>query len=171
MNQTPNKNRLSPQQVAKLLKLSPGKFTQLVAEGQLPKGRVGEDGRRFYTQQDVEFILREWKTQTTGRFLIYTLPLMLVIVFLLVLTIVEVREKIDELRISPTPTIPYGFGAPPQQYYAPDVPIPTPTPVVLSTPVYESIEKYREEMMRWNRERSDERTRPQDNTGQGTYGF
>lgn len=159
MNETPTKNRLSPLQVAKLLKLSPAKFNELVTDGQLPKGRVGEDGRRYYTRQDVDFILREWKTQTTGRFLMYTLPLMLVIIFLLILTVVEIREKIDEMRVQPTPTVPFGFGAPPQAYYAPDVPIPTPTPTEISTPAYETIEKYREKVMQRNRELEEEKRR------------
>ncbi len=136
----------------------------------MPKGRVGEDGKRFYTRQDVDFILREWQTQTTGRFLMYTLPLILVMGFLIILTIVEVRDKIDEMRVAPTPTVPWGFGAPPQIYYAPDQPVPTPSPVVLSTPVYESIEKYREQVKQMNSNREQGRSQPRDENLYSPFG-
>jgi len=148
-----SKKKISPLELAKILKISPGKFAELVSDGQLPKGRIGEDGRRFYNKQDVDFIMREWKTQTTGRFLMYTLPLMLVLVLVLIMTIVEIKDMIEDRRVSPTPTVPFGFGAPPEQYYAPGTEWPTATPAEIPTAVYETIENYRQKIIEENRNR------------------
>ncbi|HPQ40758.1 MAG TPA: helix-turn-helix domain-containing protein [bacterium] len=140
------KKQYTPMEVAKILKISMGRFTNMVADGSLPKGRIGDDGKRYYTQRDLDFMLREWKTQTTGRFLMYTLPLLVVLGFLLVLTIVEINEKIEESRVVPTATPPFGYGAPPPQYYGPGTPWPSATPSETPTPIYDALENYRNEM-------------------------
>lgn len=144
-------------EVSKVLKISMVRFTDLVTDGSLPKGRIGEDGRRYYTRKDVDFILREWKTQTTGRFLMYTLPLMLVLVFLLVMTIMEINDKIRERQMKPTPAPPSGYGAPPPQFYDPGTPWPTPTVSSSPTPKYTKVEDYRRDMQERNRQREMQR--------------
>jgi len=151
------KKQYTPMEVAKILKISMGRFSSLVSDGSLPKGRIGEDGKRYYTHRDVEFILREWKTQTTGRFLMYTLPLLVVLMFLIVLTAVEINEKIEESRVEPTATPPFGYGAPPPQYYGPGTPWPSPTPSETPTPIYEKLEDYRSEMQEKARNREAQR--------------
>lgn len=151
------KKHYTPMEVARILNISMGRFTELVAEGSLPKGRIGEDGKRYYTNQDLGYMQREWKTQTTGRFLMYTLPLIAVLAIILVLTVVEVSDKIRESRVEPTPTAPFGFGAPPEQYYNPGTDWPTPTPSASPTPVYQDIETYRYQMQEQKRRREAQR--------------
>ncbi|MBN1295621.1 hypothetical protein JXA80_02495 [bacterium] len=153
MAQHHRKKHYSPMDIAKILNLPMGRFSEMVTEGTLPRGRIGEDGKRYYTQQDLDFILREWKTQTTGRFLIYTLPLLIILGFLVVLTAVEINDKLQDNRVAPTPTPPYGYGAPPPQYYAPGTPWPSPTPSETPTPVYDKLENYRQEMRQRTQDR------------------
>ncbi len=106
--------RYTPMEIAKQIDVRISKFNELVSEGVLPKGRLGEDGRRYYTEQDLRFIQREWKNKTTVHFLFYTLPLVLVVVFLLLLTFREIGQTIEEYRTGVEPTQPSGFALQPQ---------------------------------------------------------
>lgn len=153
-----NKSRITPRDLARHLKISSARFNDLVSDGQLPKGRIGEDGRRYYTQQDLDFIMREWKTQTTGRFLMYTLPLLLILVILTVLTVVEIRNKIEDSAVQPTPTVPSGYGALPAQYYESGTPLPTAPEEPIPSPLYSTIEEYRRQMREENLKRERQRS-------------
>ncbi|MGB3975975.1 MAG: helix-turn-helix domain-containing protein [bacterium] len=152
------KNRYTPLELAKRLKISTKRLNELVSDGQLPKGRIGEDGRRYYTQQDLDFILREWKTQTTGRFLMYTLPLIMIVVVLVVLTTIEIKNKIEVSKVEPTPTIPSGYGAPPPFLYQEDAEWPVETEAEIPSPLYQSIEDYRRQMQEEKSKREHQRS-------------
>jgi len=151
------KKRYTPMEIAKILKISMGRFSTLVKEGSLPKGRIGDDGKRYYTDKDLDYILRKWKTQSTGRFLMYTLPLMLILVLLIVMTVIEVSDRIRERNLEPTPSPPTGFGAPPPQYFAPGTEWPSPTASSTPTPRYDKLENYRSNMLERNRKRDMQR--------------
>lgn len=152
------KNRYTPIELARHLKISAKRLNELISDGQLPKGRIGEDGRRYYTQQDLDFILREWKTQTTGRFLMYTLPLLLILVVLAVLTTIEIRHKIAVSKVEPTPTVPSGYGAPPAILYQEDEVWPIETETEIPSPLYQTIEDYRRQVREENLKRERQRS-------------
>jgi hypothetical protein len=141
-----NSDRISPRELARQLRLSPARLAELVSEGHLPKGRIAEDGRRYYTQKDLDFIVREWRSQTTGRFLMYTLPLILVLITLSILTAVEITYKIEESRVPPTPTVPFGYGAPPPQVYDPGTPWPTPSEITIPDSLIEYYQLYQDQL-------------------------
>ncbi len=143
MNNRAETNRISPRELAKQLKISPARLAELISEGYIPKGRIAEDGRRYYTQQDIDYIVRDWKSQTAGRFLMYTLPLILVTLTLTILTAVEISQKIEESRVEPTPTVPFGYGAPPPQVYDPEAAWPTPSERVIPEALAEYYQRYR----------------------------
>lgn len=128
-------------EVAQQLGIPISKFNEKVSEGVLPKGRVGEDGRRYYTDKDLEFIRREWKSKTTVRFLLFTFPLILICVFLIIAAFREISEHYTETQVNATPTPQTGFAAPPQNIWKPGTPWPTRPPVV--TPVDQTYGYYR----------------------------
>jgi len=101
-------------EAAKLLGVRITKFNEMVTDGVLPKGRLGEDSRRYYTEQDLRFMRREWKSKTTIHFMVYTLPIMLIVVFLILLTFREIGQSISEHRSQSAPTVPSGYGLQPQ---------------------------------------------------------
>ncbi len=135
------KNRYTPMEVARRLKVSTGKFMEEVAQGNMPKGRLGDDGRRYYTEKDLEFILREWHSKTTARFLTLTLPLILIITILAFATYKEISSQIDEMKTEAKATPKSGFAQPPFQLWAPGTP--WPTQPEKPTPLYKRFNTYR----------------------------
>lgn len=107
------KLRYTPMEVAQMLKISIGKFNEQVAEGVIPKGRLGEDGRRYYTDKDIEFIKREWRSKTTVRFFLFTFPLILVGTFIIIATFHEISQHISANNSTEEPTPQIGYAAPP----------------------------------------------------------
>ncbi len=107
------KTRFTPMEVAQKLGISVKKFTEEVADGNLPKGRMGEDGRRYYTIRDIEFIERKWKSKTTVHFMMFTLPLILIAVIFILIISHQIGKSVAENEAVATPTIPVGYGAPP----------------------------------------------------------
>ncbi len=125
MAKVSNKTRYTPLEVSQMLKISPAKFNQLVMENEIPKGRIGEDNRRYYTDQDVEFIVREWRSRTTAHFLMYTFPLILALIVLFLVTLREISQSIhDSSAATPTPRV--GFGSMPRDLWVPGSPMPKP---------------------------------------------
>ena len=104
-----------------------GKFHELVSDGTLPKGRIGEDGKRYYTNKDLDFILREWKSKTTAKFLLYTLPLLLVSTLLILMIAKEISDTIREKNAQATPTPRIGYATKPK-VWSPATPWPTNPP-------------------------------------------
>jgi hypothetical protein len=137
------KYRYTPMEVARKIGLSTGKFNEQVSQGSLPKGRMGDDGRRYYTDKDLEFILRDWKTKTTSRFFFVTLPLILVIVFIAIATFREISEHVSRMKAEADATPRPGFAAPPAPIWAPGTPWPTREPQ--PTPRREIINNYRKQ--------------------------
>jgi hypothetical protein len=112
-----------------MLGLSVAKFTEQVNEGNLPKGRIGEDGRRYYTDKDYDFLKREWRSKTTGRFLMFTLPVILVVLFLVLATFRELSNYVTSSdKEEGSPTIRPGYAVPPMEIWEPGTPWPTRPP-------------------------------------------
>lgn len=122
----PKKRRYTPMEVARVLGVSTAKFSSMVSDELLPKGRVGEDGRRYYTDQDIEFIRRAWKSKITGRFIMVTLPLYFFAFVILAAGIFHFYRQSH--REEQQPTIPRGYALAPTQIPTADPILTTPTP-------------------------------------------
>ena len=128
-------------EVAQQLGIPVSKFNEKVSDGVLPKGRIGEDGRRYYTDKDLEFVRREWRSKTTVRFLLFTLPLILICLFFIIAAFHEISQHYSESKADVTPTPKPGFAAPPQNLWAPGTPWPTRPPI--ETPIDQTYGYYR----------------------------
>jgi len=136
------KFRYTPMEVAQQIGIPISKFNEQVNEGNLPKGRIGEDGRRYYTDKDLAYIRREWHSKTTVRFLLFTLPLILVSLFIVIAAFHEISEHFSEVQSEATPSPKPGFAAqPPQEVWVPGTPWPTNPP--LQTPADQTYNYYR----------------------------
>jgi len=135
------KNRYTPMEVAKQLGIPNSKFHQQISEGNLPKGRIGEDGRRYYTDKDVEFIRREWRSKTTAKFLLFTLPLVLICLLLIIAAFHEISDHFSEQAVQQTPTPQAGYATEPRIIWSKGTPWPTRPP--MTTPKQQTYKYYR----------------------------
>ncbi|GEM_PF-5723848 len=124
MNQ--RKRRYTPMEVARILGISTAKFSAMVSDELLPKGRIGEDGKRYYTDQDIEFIQRAWKSKITGRFIMVTMPLILLSLALVAAVLFHFISSDD--GTGNEDTRPRGYALPPTPIPTADPLLTTPTP-------------------------------------------
>ena len=143
------KSRYTPMEIARMLGISIAKFSELVNDGALPKGRIGEDGKRYYTDKDVAFIRREWTSKTKVKFLFFTLPLILAGVLTIIAIFYEINQHYREQSSATQPTPRIGYAAPPPELVNMTTPYPTPKPLPTSAHrSYDQFRKYRRQSER-----------------------